>query len=93
MTDTSDLERKFWKAIEDDRTMMLGITGIPPRPMTALAEDKQAPLWFFSHSKAWLAQQPWVHGLQANSVESMYQYFDDVWLSDGGARRRKGRGV
>jgi len=30
MTDTRDLERKFWKAIEDDRTMMLGITGIRP---------------------------------------------------------------
>ena len=48
MTDTQDLERKFWKAIEDDRTMMLGITGIPPRPMTALSEDRQAPLWFFT---------------------------------------------
>lgn len=53
---------------------------------------RQAPLWFFSHSKAWLAQQPWVHGLQANSVESMYQYFDDVWLSDGGDGRGRGRG-
>ena len=48
MTDTRDLERKFWKAIEDDRTMMLGITGIAPRPMTALSEDRQAPLWFFT---------------------------------------------
>ena len=27
MSDTRDLERKFWKAIEDDRTMMLGIAG------------------------------------------------------------------
>lgn len=56
MTDTRDLERKFWKAIEDDRTMMLGITGIPPRPMTALAEDKQAPLWFFTSADTDLAK-------------------------------------
>lgn len=56
MTDTRDLERKFWKAIDDDRTVMLGITGIPPRPMTALAEDQRAPIWFFTASDTDLAE-------------------------------------
>jgi general stress protein 26 len=56
MTDTRDLERKFWKAIDHDRTVMLGITGIAPRPMTALAEDDQAPIWFFTAAGTDLAK-------------------------------------
>ena len=56
MTDTRDLERKFWKAIDHDRTVMLGITGVAPRPMTALAEDDKAPLWFFTASGTDLAE-------------------------------------
>ena len=56
MTDTRDLERKFWKAIDHDRTVMLGVTGIAPRPMTALAEDDKAPIWFFTASDTDLAE-------------------------------------
>lgn len=52
----------------------------------------QAPIWFFSHSKSYLVQQPWVHGLQANVVESMYQYFDDVWVTRASPRAGGGRG-
>jgi len=50
-----------------------------------------APIWFFSHSRAWLARQPWVHGLQVNSVDAMYQYFDDVWVSRASPRAGAGR--
>lgn len=56
MTDVHDLERKFWKAIDHDRTVMLGVTGIAPRPMTALAEGDQAPMWFFTAAGTDLAQ-------------------------------------
>jgi len=56
MTDARELERKFWKAIDHDRTVMLGITGIAPRPMTALAEDDQAPIWFFTAAGTDLAK-------------------------------------
>ena len=37
MADARELETKFWKAIDHDRTVMLGVTGIAPRPMTAHA--------------------------------------------------------
>ena len=50
MADTRELEARFWKHLGSDRTVMLGATGIAPRPMTAIAEDDQAPLWFFTAS-------------------------------------------
>ena len=51
MTDTRELEAKFWKSIHDDRTVMLGAAGIAPRPMTAIAEQDRAPIWFFTSSE------------------------------------------
>lgn len=46
-----DLERKLWKALDSDRTVMLGLDGIEgghSRPMTAQVEDERSPIWFFS---------------------------------------------
>ena len=43
MTNTRELEARLWKALGDDRTVMLGATGVEPRPMTALAEDDRTP--------------------------------------------------
>lgn len=52
MTNTQhDIEQKFWKALESDRTIMLGIDGAEDghaRPMTAQVEDRRSPLWFFT---------------------------------------------
>lgn len=50
MTDSQALERKLWKHLHDDRTVMLGVEGENGhcRPMTALAEGDRAPLWFFT---------------------------------------------
>jgi general stress protein 26 len=48
MADTRELEARFWKHLNDDRTLMLGTQDIAPRPMTAIAEDDRAPLWFFT---------------------------------------------
>ncbi|MFD0738486.1 pyridoxamine 5'-phosphate oxidase family protein [Lysobacter koreensis] len=56
MAKTAELEAKLWKALGKDRTVMLGATGVEPRPMTALAEDERAPLWFFTASDTELAQ-------------------------------------
>ena len=56
MTKTDELETRLWKALGKDRTVMLGATGVEPRPMTALAEDDRAPLWFFTASDTALAQ-------------------------------------
>lgn len=50
MADARELEAKFWKHLNDDRTLMLGAEGIAPRPMTAIAEGQRAPLWFFTAS-------------------------------------------
>ncbi len=56
MSNPQELEAKLWKALGKDRTVMLGATGVTPRPMTALTEDNQAPLWFFTASDTELAQ-------------------------------------
>lgn len=48
-----ELEQKFWKALQSDRTVMLGLEdsgegpGLP-RPMTALYEHEHGPIWFFT---------------------------------------------
>lgn len=49
-TAKQELEARFWKALESDRTVMLGATGIYPRPMTAMAEEARSPIWFFTAS-------------------------------------------
>ena len=56
MPTPQELEARFWKALEDDRTVMLGAQDVQPRPMTALAEERQAPIWFFTASDTELAQ-------------------------------------
>jgi general stress protein 26 len=46
-----ELEKKFWKALEDDMTVMLGLVGeqdAHTRPMTAQLEDDGKLIWFFS---------------------------------------------
>lgn len=53
MTNTADMEAKFWAALKSDRTMMLGIDGAQDgqvRPMTAQFEDDRSPIWFFCAS-------------------------------------------
>lgn len=51
MATPQELEKKLWKALESDRTVMLGIDGAEgghTRPMTAIVEDGHGPLWFFT---------------------------------------------
>lgn len=51
MTNGQDLEAKFWKALDADMTMMLGLDGVDDghtRPMTAQVENSRSPIWFFA---------------------------------------------
>jgi general stress protein 26 len=56
MTSKQELEARFWKAIEHDRTVMLGCAGVHARPMTAQVEDGRAPIWFFTARDNHLAE-------------------------------------
>lgn len=60
MSDPKELEKKLWKAIDSDRTMMLGLDGVEDghsRPMTALVEDGHGPIWFFTSRDNALVRQ------------------------------------
>ena len=55
MTETEyKLESRLWKAIKDDRVVMLGLAGVEEghsQPMSAQIlhdEDERGPLWFFT---------------------------------------------
>jgi general stress protein 26 len=51
MPTPQELEAKFWKALEADMTMMLGLDGVEDghaRPMTAQIENPRSPIWFFT---------------------------------------------
>ena len=51
MPTPQELEAKFWKALQSDMTMMLGLDGVEDghvRPMTAQVEDARSPIWFFT---------------------------------------------
>ncbi len=54
MSKERELEQKFWKAVIDDRTMMLGVDGVEDghaQPMTALLDPdahEHGPIWFFT---------------------------------------------
>ena len=55
MPTAQELEAKFWKAVDSDRTMMLGLDGVDgghTRPMTAQIEDGKGPIWFFSSNES-----------------------------------------
>ena len=55
MTTDEDIRARFWKALKADMTVMLGMDGVPPRPMTAQVDDgdhtedgHHGPIWFFT---------------------------------------------
>ena len=51
MSNEAEIEKKFWKAVKSDRTVMLGFEDASGelQPMTALIEgDHGGPIWIFS---------------------------------------------
>ncbi len=60
MPTPQELERKFWKALADDKTMMLGLHAAEEghtRPMTAQMDGERGPIWFFASRDNALAGQ------------------------------------
>jgi general stress protein 26 len=59
MPTPQELEAKLWKALESDRTVMLGLDGGEDghtRPMTAQVEDDHSRIWFFTSKDNALVQ-------------------------------------
>lgn len=59
MPTPQELEVKFWKALESDMTVMLGLEGIKDgyaRPMTAQLDGQRSPIWFFTANDNGLVQ-------------------------------------
>lgn len=59
MSTPKELEKRFWKDLKSDRTLMLGLVGVDDghtRPMTVQAEDDQGPIWFFTSNDNALVQ-------------------------------------
>lgn len=59
MTSAAKLEEKFWTALKDDMTVMLGLNGVDhnhARPMTAQFEGRSGPIWFFSSKDTAIVQ-------------------------------------
>jgi general stress protein 26 len=60
MADNAELERKLWKALKSDMTVMLGVDGLEEghtRPMTAqLEHDDRGPIWFFTSTDSALVR-------------------------------------
>ncbi len=66
MATPQELEKKFWKAVDSDRTMMLGLTGDDghAQPMTAMLDPEYdkgdtnaGPIWFFTSRDTDLARK------------------------------------
>lgn len=60
MPTPQELEAKFWKALQSDMTMMLGLDGVDEghtRPMTAQVEGDHGPIWFFTAKDSMIVQQ------------------------------------
>ena len=64
MPNDAEIEARFWKALESDRTVMLALVDVDDghaRPMTAQAENRRGPIWFFTAKDTGI-----VRGLGAN---------------------------
>ena len=51
MTDTAEIETKFWNALKDHGIVMLGLDGLEDgfaRPMAAVVDEERSPIWFFA---------------------------------------------
>lgn len=51
MPDDTKIEERFWKALRNDRIVMLGVDGVDDgfaRPMAAQIDEDRSPIWFFT---------------------------------------------
>jgi len=55
MADKKEFEEKFWKSIRSDMTVMVGVAGVDPRPMTAQFDGERKAIYFFTAKDTELA--------------------------------------
>lgn len=73
MTNEKYIEKKFWKALKADMTVMLGLVegeDNDTRPMTAQIEDDSSAIWFFTATDTSLARHLQGEGRAAFSFAS-----------------------
>lgn len=81
MPSPQELEAKFWKALNSDRTIFLGLDGVDDghaQPMTALTDGDHGPLWFFTTKDNGLVQSL-AHGSRAMAHFASKGH--DVWAT------------
>jgi general stress protein 26 len=83
MPTEAEITDKFWKALESDRTLMLGLTGIEEeheQPMTAMLDDANpGSIWFFTSSETRLVQEMGTqHRAVANFVSKDHELFASI---------------
>jgi general stress protein 26 len=68
MNTPADIEKKFWKALKSDRTVMLGVADADnshTHPMTAQLDGDEGPIWFFGSKESALTNKLAVGGHKA----------------------------
>jgi general stress protein 26 len=89
MATPAELASKFWKALESDMTMMLGIEGAEDghtRPMTAQLDGEQhGPIWFFTSTDNALVQK--LSGTEARAIATFVAKGHDLFATVQGTLR------
>ena len=60
MPSEAEIQARFWSALKDDMTMMVGLDGVEDghaRPMTAQLDGERSPIWFFTSKDNALVQK------------------------------------
>jgi general stress protein 26 len=81
-TDSHEFEEKLWKALQSDRTVMLGISGVNEshtRPMTAQFEQERGPIWFFASTENAIVQA--LGGEEARAVAAFTAKGHDLFAA------------
>ena len=81
-TDLHEFEAKLWKALQSDRTVMLGISGVDEshtRPMTAQFEQERGPIWFFASTENAIVQA--LGGEEARAVATFSAKGHDLFAA------------
>lgn len=84
MTQEAEIEAKFWKALHDDRVVMLGLTGDdghsqPMAAQTLHEESARGPIWFFTSKETRLVRtMGTVHHATLTFSSKQHQLFASV---------------
>ena len=57
MTGKKDFEARLWKSIRSDMTVMVGMVGVAPRPMTAQFDSDCKAIYFFTAKDTEIAEE------------------------------------